>query len=184
VDVIDEAQQDLAGGNLTRARDRLLAALRTNPASQPVLDLLAYTYLLMGDRASAGAAWFLTAKADDDPTASAAFQALEATHRSPIALARALPINAPSEYYPHRARARLERLTTAVRANGQDWVPPRDTVYFDDVGVDADDFVDDDFPSPDERRGGRPLQQRVVASLIILAIVATSASVVLALVFS
>jgi len=114
VDVIDEAQQDLAGGNLTRARDRLLAALRTNPASQPVLDLLAYTYLLMGDRASAGAAWFLTAKADDDPTASAAFQALEATHRSPIALARALPINAPSEYYPHRARARLERLTTAV----------------------------------------------------------------------
>ena len=100
MDVIDQAQQDLSRGDLGSARDRLLTALRTTPASQPVLELLAYTHLLTGDRVSAGATWFLTAKADDDPTASSAFAALEATHRSPIAIARSLPINAPSEYYP------------------------------------------------------------------------------------
>lgn len=184
MDVIDEAQEDLSRGDPARARDRLLTALRTTPASQPVLELLAYTHLLMGDRVSAGAAWFLTSKADDDPTASAAFMALEATYRSPIAIARALPINAPSQHYPRNAQVRLQRLAAAARADGQDWVPPRDTVYFDDVGVDADDFVDDDFPGSDSGRNGRPLQQRVVATLIIVAIVATSASVVLALVFS
>ncbi len=183
MDVIDEAQQDLSRGDLTRARDRLLAALRTAPASQPVLELLAYTHLLLGDRASAGAAWFLTAKADDDPTASAAFVTLESAYGSPIAIARALPINAPSEQYPHNAQARLQRLATAIRANGQNWVPPRDTVYFDDDGVDADDFVDDDVSGLDSERRGRPLQ-RIVATLIIVAIVATSASVVLALVFA
>lgn len=184
MNVIDEAQEDLSRGDHVGARDRLLGALRTAPASQPVLELLAYTYLLMGDRPSAGAAWFLTNMSDDDPTASSAFRALEAGYGSPIAIARALPINAPSEQYPIRAQNRLRRLTGAVSANGQEWVPPYDTIYFDDEGVDADDFVDDSFPGSDSHRIGRPMQQRVVASLIILAIVATSASVVLAIVFS
>ncbi|MGA9869637.1 MAG: DUF6584 family protein [Rhodococcus sp. (in: high G+C Gram-positive bacteria)] len=185
MDVIDQAQQDLARGEMDRARQRLLAALQTSPASQPILELLAYTHLLMGDRAAAGAAWFLTAKSDRDPTASSAFAALEERHRSPMAIARAIPINAPSEHYPPRAQARLERLANAVRANGQEWVPPRDTVYFDDEGVDADDFGDDELPDLDGgRREGPPMRQRVVASIIILAIAATSASVVLAIVFS
>ncbi|QCB50157.1 hypothetical protein E5720_06155 [Rhodococcus sp. PAMC28707] len=185
MDVIEEAQRDLARGDNAHARDRLYAALRTSPASQPILELLAYTHLLMGERAAAGAAWFLTSKADGDPTASAAFAALEARYRSPISLARGLPINAPSEFYPAPAQARLERLTSAIRANGQQWVPPRDTVYFDEVGVDSDDFLDDDLPGPSGTYSdrSRPIRQRVVASLIILAIAATSASVVLAIVF-
>lgn len=185
MDVIEEAQRDLSRGDNARARDRLYAALRTSPASQPILELLAYTHLLMGERAAAGAAWFLTSKADGDPTASAAFAALEARYRSPISLARGLPINAPSEYYPAPAQARLERLSSAIRANGQQWVPPRDTVYFDEVGVDSDDFLDDDLPVPSGAYSdrSRPIRQRVVASLIILAIAATSASVVLAIVF-
>ncbi len=138
-----------------------------------------------GDRAAAGAAWFLTAKSDDDPTAASAFAALEARYKSPIAIAKALPINAPSQYYPPRAQDRLERLTSAIRNNGQQWVPPRDTVYFDELGVDPDDFLDDKFPTFVPGSGqGRPLKQRVVASLIIIAIAATSASVVLAIVFS
>ncbi len=186
MDVIEEAQRDLARGDNAHARDRLYAALRTSPASQPILELLAYTHLLMGERAAAGAAWFLTSKADGDPTASAAFAALEARYRSPISLARGLPINAPSEYYPAPAQARLERLSSAIRANGQQWVPPRDTVYFDEVGVDSDDFLDDDdLPGSSGAYSdrSRPIRQRVVASLIILAIAATSASVVLAIVF-
>lgn len=182
--MIDQAQLDLTKGDLNAARERLYEALRTAPASQPILELLAYTYLLMGDRASAGAAWFLTAKGDEDPTASAAFVALQKRHRSPIALARVLPINAPSQYYPAQAQGRLQRLSAAIRAEGLEWVPPRDTVYFDDVGVDADDFLDDEFPDGHGASGGRPFRQRVVASLIILAIVATSASVVLAIVFA
>ncbi|WP_072806826.1 DUF6584 family protein [Rhodococcoides yunnanense] len=185
MDAIDQAQQDLTRGENAQARDRLYAALRTAPASQSILELLAYTHLLMGDRAAAGAAWFLTSKADDDPTASAAFEALEARHRSPIALARVLPINAPSEYYPAQAQERLARLSAAIRSNGQQWVPPRDTVYFDEVGVDSDDFLDDEFPTPTtDGRSRRPIRQRVVATLIIVAIAATSASVVLAIVFS
>ncbi len=185
MDVIEEAQRDLARGDNAHARDRLYAALRTTPASQPILELLAYTHLLMGERAAAGAAWFLTSKADGDPTASAAFAALEARYRSPISLARGLPINAPSEYYPAPAQARLERLSSAIRANGQQWVPPRDTVYFDEVGVDSDDFLDDDLHGPNGTYSdrSRPIRQRVVASLIILAIAATSASVVLAIMF-
>lgn len=184
MDVIDQAQQDLARGDHNGAKDRLYEALHRQPASQPILELLAYTYLVMGDRASAGAAWFLTGKADDDPTAASAFAALEARHRSPIGLARALPINAPSERYPAHARNRLERLSTAIRDDGQDWVPPRDTVFFDETGVDSDDFLDDDFPDGRSARGERSVHQRVVAALIILAIAATSASVVLAIAFS
>lgn len=184
MDVIDQAQQDLARGDLDGARGRLYDALGREPASQPILELLAYTYLVMGDRASAGAAWFLTSKADDDPTAASAFAALEARHGSAIGVARALPINAPSEYYPVQAQDRLERLVAVVRNNGQDWVPPRDTVYFDETGVDSDDFLDDDFPDGGSALGRRSMQQRVVAAFIIVAVVATSASVVLALVFS
>ncbi|MBY6412720.1 hypothetical protein HQ346_13745 [Rhodococcus sp. BP-252] len=184
MDVIDQAQADLARGDYTSARDRLYSALRTAPASQPVLELLAYTHLLMGDRVGAGAAWFLTSKEDDDPTASAAFAALEARHRSPISLAQVLPINAPSDYYPAQAKMRLDRLSAAVASNGQVWVPPRDTIYFDEYGVDADDFVDDAFPMSAGGASGRPLRQRILATLVIVAIAATSASVVLALVFS
>lgn len=184
MDVIDHAQQDLARGDFDAAKDRLYAALHHDPASQPILELLAYTHLMRGDRASAGAAWFLTAKADDDPTAAAAFAALEQRSGSAIALAHALPINAPTSHYPTRAQARLARLTQTVRANGQEWANPRDTVYFDEVGVDSDDFLSDDFPDGSSGRGSRSVQQRVVAAVIILAIAATSASVVLALVFS
>ncbi|OZF41877.1 DUF6584 family protein [Rhodococcus sp. 14-2470-1a] len=184
MDVIDSAQRALAAGDLDGARERLYEALRTAPASQPVLELLAYTHLLRGDRASAGAAWFLTDKADDDPTASSAFEALAARHRSALELAKSLPINAPSRYYPERARARLDRLVTAIAAGGQEWVPPRDTVYFDEAGVDVDDFVDDEFSDGSVTRSDRPLRQRVLATLVIVAIAATSASVVLAIVFS
>lgn len=182
--MIDQAQQDLARGDHVGAKTRLYEALARQPASQPILELLAYTYLVMGDRASAGAAWFLTAKADDDPTAAAAFAALEARHGSAIGVAHALPINAPSGHYPARARHRLDRLSAAIRNNGEEWVPPRDIVYFDEMGVDSDDFADDNFPDGASVRGARSVQQRVLAALIILAIAATSASVVLAIVFS
>lgn len=182
VDVVDLAQRDLARGAHVEARDRLFAALRDHPSSQPVLELLGYSHLLVGDRAAAGAAWFLTDMADGDPTASAAFAALELRYPAPITLARALPINAPSASYPPRARQRLERLVDAVARSGQSWVPPRDTVYFDQDGVDADDFVDEDPLAPSQA-AARSFRQRVVAWTIIVAIGLTSASVVLALVF-
>lgn len=183
MDVIEQAQRDLANGDVEMARDRLFEALGRQPASQPILDLLAYTHLMLGDRAAAGAAWFLTDKSDDDPTAASAFAALEARHGSVLGLARSLPINAASDRYPVRAQRRLERLAAAALANGQVWVPPKDTVYFDELGVDSDNFVDDDFR--DAGTGStRPFRQRVLASLIIVAIAATSASVVLAIIFS
>ncbi|WP_042940128.1 DUF6584 family protein [Rhodococcus sp. AW25M09] len=190
MDVIDRAQEDLARGDSIAARDRLISALVRNPASPGILELLAYTYLVLGDRPAAGAAWFLTDKSDDDPTASAAFAALEKQCRSPLALARALPIHAPSDWYPARARNRLERLEAAVEANGQHWMPPRDVVYFDEDGLNSDDFydsgVDWDDDDLDGSRGGssyRSVRQRAIAATIVLAIAATSASVVLALVF-
>lgn len=181
MDVIDLAQEDLAGGDTVAARDRLAAALRVNPASPHILELLAYTHLVLGDRAAAGAAWFLTDKSDNDPTASAAFAALEKQCRTPLALALALPIHAPSDWYPTRARIRLERLTAAVEANGQRWLPPRDVVYFDEDGMDSTDLgVTDDPRSAPDRRS---LRQRAIAAVIVVAIAAMSASVVLALVF-
>lgn len=188
VDVIEAAQEDLARGDYVAARDRLVGALPRNPASIGVLELLAYTYLLIGDRAAAGAAWFLTDKTDDDPTASAAFAALEKQYRSPLSLARALPIHAPSDWYPTRARIRLQRLVASIEANGQHWVPPRDVVYFDEDGLDSDDFYGSDGDQDDseyDRAGSsyRTVRQRAIAAAIVVAIVATSASVVLALVF-
>ncbi|WP_415975470.1 DUF6584 family protein [Rhodococcus sp. 077-4] len=190
MDVIDRAQEDLARGDTVAARDRLVRALRRNPASPGILDLLAYTHLVLGDRAAAGAAWFLTDKSDDDPTASAAFAALEKQSRSPLTLAAALPIRAPSDWYPTRARIRLERLVATIEANGQHWVPPRDVVYFDEDGLNSDDFYHSDADSDEAdfegARSGpnhRSLRQRAIAATIVIAIAATSASVVLALVF-
>lgn len=188
VDVIDRAQEDLARGDTIGARDRLVRALHRNPASPGILELLAYTHLVLGDRAAAGAAWFLTDKSDDDPTASAAFAALQRQYRSPLALAEALPIHAPSDWYPGRARVRLERLEAAVEANGQRWVPPRDVVYFDEDGLNSDDFYGSDGDQDDaeyDRAGSsyRTVRQRAIAATIVIAIAATSASVVLALVF-
>ncbi|MDV6263170.1 DUF6584 family protein [Rhodococcoides yunnanense] len=189
MDVIDRAQEDLARGDIIGARDRLVRALRRNPASPGILELLAYTHLVLGDRAAAGAAWFLTDKSDDDPTASAALAALEKRYRSPLALAEALPIHAPSDWYPARARMRLERLQAAVEANGQRWVPPRDVVYFDEDGLNSDDFYDSTIDSDAEYDGDRTgssyrsVRQRAIAAAIVIAIAATSASVVLALIF-
>ena len=188
VDVIDRAQKDLARGDSIAARDRLVGALVRNPTSPGILELLAYTYLVLGDRAAAGAAWFLTDKSDDDPTASAAFAALEKQYRSPLLMARALPIHAPSDWYPTRARIRLERLAAAIEANGQQWVPPRDVVYFDEDGLNSDDFYGSDVDQDDseyDRAGSsyRTVRQRAIAATIVIAIAATSASVVLALVF-
>ena len=188
VDVIDRAQEDLARGDSIAARDRLVGALVRNPTSPGILELLAYTYLVLGDRAAAGAAWFLTDKSDDDPTASAAFAALEKQYRSPLMMARALPIHAPSDWYPTRARIRLERLGAAIEANGQQWVPPRDVVYFDEDGLNSDDFYGTDGDQDDseyDRTGSsyRTVRQRAIAATIVIAIAATSASVVLALVF-
>ena len=165
-----------------------MSALRRNPASPGILELLAYTHLVLGDRAAAGAAWFLTDKSDDDPTASAAFAALERQYRSPLALAEALPIHAPSDWYPSRARIRLERLEAAVMANGQRWLPPRDVVYFDEDGLDADDFYSSagEYGDYDGDRTGssyRSVRQRAIAAAIVIAIAATSASVVLAMIF-
>ncbi|MDV8022969.1 DUF6584 family protein [Rhodococcus sp. IEGM 1330] len=190
MDVIDRAQEDLARGDSIAARDRLVGALVRNPTSPGILELLAYTYLVLGDRAAAGAAWFLTDKSDDDPTASAAFAALEKQYRSPLMMALALPIHAPSDWYPTRARIRLERLGAAIEANGQQWVPPRDVVYFDEDGLNSDDFYDVDSDSDDADFDGartgasyRSVRQRAIAATIVIAIAATSASVVLALVF-
>ena len=189
MDVIARAQADLARGDTNAARNGLLDALPRNPSSPAVLELLAYTYLLLGDRAAAGAVWFLTDKADDDPTASAAFAALQKQYRSPLMLARSLPIHAPSDWYPVRAQMRLERLGAAIAANGQSWIPPRDVVYFDEDGVDSDDFYaartanEDDADDGLKTSGYRTVRQRAIAATIVLAIVATSASVVLALVF-
>ncbi|MFI8567338.1 DUF6584 family protein [Rhodococcus sp. NPDC078407] len=190
MDVIDRAQEDLGRGDTIGARDRLVRALRRNPASPGILELLAYTQLVLGDRAAAGAAWFLTDKSDDDPTASGAFAALASKYRSPLALAEALPIHAPSDWYPARARNRLERLEAAVEANGQRWVPPRDVVYFYEDGLNSDDFYDptvdyDDAEFDDGRAGSsyRSVRQRAIAATIVIAIAATSASVVLALIF-
>ncbi|MDV6230882.1 DUF6584 family protein [Rhodococcus cercidiphylli] len=190
MDVIDRAQEDLARGDSIAARDRLVGALVRNPTSPGILELLAYTYLVLGDRAAAGAAWFLTDKSDDDPTASAAFAALEKQYRSPLMMARALPIHAPSDWYPTRARIRLERLGAAIEANGQQWVPPRDVVYFDEDGLNSDDFYDSDLDADDDDFAGaragacyRTVRQRAIAATIVIAIAATSASVVLALVF-
>lgn len=179
MDVIDRAQEDLSRGDAASARDRLLSALAGSPSSPRLLELLAYAYLVLGDRASAGATWFLTDKADDDPTAAAAFAALQQHYRSPLAIAQALPIFAPTDWYPTRAQVRLERLQAAVEANGQRWLPPRDVVYFDEDGLDSEDF-DEEYYAAARRRSFR---HRVIATVIVVAIAATSASVVLALVF-
>lgn len=122
--IIERCRRDLAKGEPWRARDRLYGALREYPTDERILDLLGQVLQQMGDLPAAGAAWFLSNRADDDPTTAAAGAALRARFRGPIGIGRSLPLRARLEDYPPPARQRLEQLSADIKATGQDWPYP------------------------------------------------------------
>lgn len=167
--VIDRAQEDLARGEPLEAIRRLSAHLRRSPTSLAALDLLAFTYLSLGNPVQAGAAWFLTSRSDDDPVAVEAFAALREHFDSPEQMARALPMYAPSIGYPVQARRRLAVLEARLRASGSDWQPAAEVHYPDQDGVAVEDFVDWDEP-PRTRSG-----HRVIAAILVISMLSSAA---------
>ncbi|GGG14892.1 hypothetical protein GCM10007304_31180 [Rhodococcoides trifolii] len=164
---LDRAQEDIACGEPWRARNRLSSVLEQEPASQGALDLLGYAYLAMDDLAAAGAAWFLTDRPDEDPDVTPALKALATAYPDPLALARALPIRAPSSAYPPRARRRLAILGSRVRASGQEWEPPGEVHFFEQDGVDVEAFREWPTTVATTRSG-----IRVVAAVLVVAMLA------------
>ncbi|MDQ2723118.1 MAG: hypothetical protein M3Y19_07455 [Actinomycetota bacterium] len=122
--ILERCRRDLARGEPWRARDRLYGALRDYPTDERLLDLLGQVLQQMGDLPAAGAAWFLSNRADDDPATATARAALRARFRAPIGIGRSLPLRARFEDYPPRARLRLEQLGADIKASGQDWPYP------------------------------------------------------------
>jgi len=122
VTALERSRADVERGEPWLARDRLLGALRTEPANQDVLILLAEVYAELGDLPAAGACWYLTDRADDGPAAEA-LAALHNRYRDPVALANALPLKQGPARYPPAARRRIADLRDALAAVDLDWDP-------------------------------------------------------------
>lgn len=120
---LERSRADVERGEPWLARDRLLGALRTQPANQDVLTLLGEVYTELGDLPAAGACWFLTDRSEDGP-AGEAMAALRNRYRNPIALADSLPLKQDPARYPPAARRRIADLKDQLAANGLEWDPP------------------------------------------------------------
>jgi hypothetical protein len=118
---IDRARDDLAAGELWRARDRLRGVLQNDPANQEALDLVGEVYWQMGDRPQAGRFWALTERSDERAAqARAAFEAALPNLRDRL---RAVPARQPVDAYPAAAREWLAQLQAEATRAGIDWKP-------------------------------------------------------------
>jgi hypothetical protein len=125
VNLLIRAQRDLDRGEPWMARDRLVGALAQRGTDEALLDLLAQSYVALGDLPAAGAAWFVSVRPDDDPAVVRALEALRSRHPKPHVLAAALPTVSAFERYPSAAQARLRELAVEIHATGWSWSPPR-----------------------------------------------------------
>lgn len=175
--VVDRAQEDIARGEPWLARNRLGAHLEQEPSSQAALDMLAYAHLAMDDLPAAGAAWFLTDRSDDDPHIRPALDALAQAYPDPLMLAHVLPIHGPSAAYPPAARGRLAVLGSRIRAGGQEWEPPGEVHFFEQDGVDVEAFREWPATVATPKSG-----LRVVAAILVIAMLAGALAAVVALV--
>lgn len=101
------------------ARDRLNSVLTHRPADAEVLDLLGETLCAMNDLPAAGAAWFLSARADEE--IAEALTALRARYPKAQARALALRARAPLSDYPPAAQRRLQALRLELLDDGWSW---------------------------------------------------------------
>lgn len=116
------ARADAQGGDLARARDRLLGLLSTFPASLEVRRELGDLYWRLGDPARAGCLWYLEEVVDE--RVAEALRAFEKRFGGdPGLMFRALKLRGPlldptHASLPPAASARLEALVAAARERG------------------------------------------------------------------
>lgn len=111
---IRRARNDIAEGELWRARDRLISYVRQRPDDEVAVDLLGSVFHQMGDTPNAGRYWMLANRSDDAAErARGVFLAPFADQ--PDALIRALPRMAGPDAYPSVVRRRF------VAAGISDW---------------------------------------------------------------
>ena len=70
VNLLIRAQRDPGRGEPWLARDRLVGALAQRGTDEALLDLLARTYVAIGDLPAAGGAWFVSARTGGPVTAA------------------------------------------------------------------------------------------------------------------
>lgn len=112
---ITRASEDIAAGNLWKARDRLRGAFVNAPARQDLLDLLGQVLHQMGDLPEAAKYWVLTDR--DDDAFGEAYAALIQRHGGDLAqVAFAVPVRATLDELPPLARERLSVLRDAAES--------------------------------------------------------------------
>lgn len=129
---LERCREEIARGELWKARDRLQGLYVTCYFDAEVADLLADVYWRMGDLPQAGKFWMLTDR--DDERARAARAAFESRFPDPVGRANQLPIRKGHEPFPAAARARIEALAAQTGLTGEPGREERPPDYADEKG--------------------------------------------------
>lgn len=117
---LDRARTEIRSGRPWKARDRLTAAVKHDPANQELLELLGQVYFEMGDLPNAGRFWLLTSRKDN--AADTALSAFEERWGGNLGeKLKMVPIDGSIEDYPPLAQDRIRRLQDAARRADIEW---------------------------------------------------------------
>lgn len=122
---LERCREEIARGDLWKARDRLQGLFVTCYFDAEVADLLADVHWRMGDLPQAGKFWMLVER--DDERARAARAAFEARFPDPVGRANQLPIRRRGGEFPPAVRARLATLAERTGLTGVPDSEPRAT---------------------------------------------------------
>lgn len=129
---LERCREEIARGELWKARDRLHGLFVTCYFDPEVADLLADVYWRMGDFPQAGKYWMLLER--DDERARAAREAFAARFPDPVARVNQLPIRRRGPAFPPAVRARIEALAAETGFTGTPGDEARPPNYADEKG--------------------------------------------------
>ena len=113
---LEKCRDEIARGELWKARDRLQGLFVTCYFDPVIADLLADVYFRMGDLPQAGKFWMLVER--DDERAQAARAAFAARFPDPVARVNQLPLRKHFRKFPPAVLARIEALAAQTGLTG------------------------------------------------------------------
>lgn len=113
---IERCREEVARGELWKARDRLQGLFVTYYFDAEIADLLADVYHRMGDLPQAGKFWTLVDREDERARAGRA--AFEARFPDPVARVNQLPLRRGFRKFPAPVLARIEALAAQTGFTG------------------------------------------------------------------
>lgn len=129
---LEKCREEIARGELWKARDRLQGLFVTCYFDPAVADLLADVYHRMGDLPQAGRFWMLVDR--DDDRARAARAAFEARFPDPVERVNQLPLRRGFRRFPPAVLARIEALAARTGLTGDPEREERRPDYSDQAG--------------------------------------------------